>query len=74
MAMKFRKLTMFSTIFLLQSGGKSRKALHVPYRDSVLTWLLKVTPHFLHFKQFSLFAEFRRPISIFQNSAVNNRP
>ncbi|XP_044181974.1 LOW QUALITY PROTEIN: kinesin-like protein KIF13B [Acropora millepora] len=24
-----------------QSGGKSRKALHVPYRDSVLTWLLK---------------------------------
>jgi len=25
-----------------QSGGKARKALHVPYRDSVLTWLLKV--------------------------------
>ncbi|XP_020610321.1 kinesin-like protein KIF13B [Orbicella faveolata] len=24
-----------------QSGGKARKALHVPYRDSVLTWLLK---------------------------------
>ena len=25
-----------------QSGGKGRKAMHVPYRDSVLTWLLKV--------------------------------
>lgn len=24
-----------------QSGGKSKKVLHVPYRDSVLTWLLK---------------------------------
>lgn len=24
-----------------QSGGKGKKALHVPYRDSILTWLLK---------------------------------
>lgn len=35
--------TSFSqTLFFFQSGGKARKALHVPYRDSVLTWLLKV--------------------------------
>lgn len=26
---------------LAESGGKGKKALHVPYRDSVLTWLLK---------------------------------
>lgn len=35
-------ILLFHKHFFFQSGGKGRKALHVPYRDSVLTWLLKV--------------------------------
>lgn len=36
-------ILMFSfTYIFFQSGGRAKKATHVPYRDSVLTWLLKV--------------------------------
>ena len=37
------KSNVFLFFYIFQSGVKAKKATHVPYRDSVLTWLLKVT-------------------------------